>query len=239
MPFSQEVKTKAMVACARRCCICHNYCGSKMEVHHIKAQSCGGSNDFDNAIPLCFNCHAEVRQYDDKHPKGIKFTELELQQHRDNWYKHIESNQDVFDACEYIEIDKKTYYELETFLSRERLVRLRDINFDGGSFPLGYFDRIEFFPQLINDPKYEYMDKDIEQLKNELALCIIEFTNNSFPYLHCDDGKNVRIPPDMLMTNMEKYIDASEILNELSMNVWNKYSDYIKLCKRKLKVNVK
>ena len=89
MSFSKELKTKAMVACGRFCVICHKYCGNNMEVHHIVAESDGGSNDFDNAIPLCFDCHAEVRQYDPTHPKGIRFTKEELVQHRDNWYKKI------------------------------------------------------------------------------------------------------------------------------------------------------
>ena len=89
MPFSQEVKTKAMVACGRYCVICHKFCGNNMEVHHIVAESEGGCNNYDNAIPLCFDCHAEVRQYDPKHPKGIRFTKEELVQHRDNWYKKI------------------------------------------------------------------------------------------------------------------------------------------------------
>ena len=63
-----------------------------MEVHHIRARADGGTDTYDNAIPLCFDCHAEVRQYDPKHPKGIRFTEKELVQHRDNWYKTIASN---------------------------------------------------------------------------------------------------------------------------------------------------
>ena len=30
----------------------------------------GGDNSVDNCIPLCFNCHAEVKSYNPKHPKG-------------------------------------------------------------------------------------------------------------------------------------------------------------------------
>lgn len=89
MPFSEEIKTKVMVLCGRSCCICHKFCGNNMEVHHIKAHTDGGNDAIENAIPLCFDCHAIVRQYDSKHPKGIKFTEKELIQHRDIWYKHI------------------------------------------------------------------------------------------------------------------------------------------------------
>ena len=67
-----------------------------MEIHHIKAKADGGDDSFGNAIPLCFDCHAEVRQYDPRHPKGIKFSEKELILHRDNWYKKIkqENQQD-------------------------------------------------------------------------------------------------------------------------------------------------
>lgn len=90
MAFSEDVKTKAMISCGRYCCICHKFCGNNMEVHHIKAQADGGDNSFENAIPLCFDCHAIVRQYDPRHPKGIKFSEKELIQHRDVWYKHIQ-----------------------------------------------------------------------------------------------------------------------------------------------------
>ena len=89
MAFSEEIKIKAMIACGRCCCVCHKFCGNNMEVHHIKARAEGGQDIYENAIPLCFDCHAEVRQYDPKHPKGIKFTEKELIMHRDEWYRKV------------------------------------------------------------------------------------------------------------------------------------------------------
>lgn len=90
--FSEEIKREAMLACGRYCSICHKFCGNNMEVHHIKAKADGGQDTFDNAIPLCFDCHAEVRQYDPKHPKGIKFTEKELIGHRDAWYRRVKES---------------------------------------------------------------------------------------------------------------------------------------------------
>lgn len=89
MAFSEEIKIKALVACGRRCCICHKFCGNNMEVHHILPQAQGGKDTFENAIPLCFDCHANVEHYNPKHPKGNKFTEKELIKHRDNWYHQI------------------------------------------------------------------------------------------------------------------------------------------------------
>ena len=89
MAFSEDVRIRALVSCGRSCCICHKFCGNNMEIHHIKAKADGGDDSFENAIPLCFDCHAEVRQYDSRHPKGIKFSEKELVLHRDNWYEKV------------------------------------------------------------------------------------------------------------------------------------------------------
>ncbi|MBR5439120.1 MAG: HNH endonuclease [Clostridia bacterium] len=90
MPFSEKIKEDAMVACGRHCCICHKFCGNKMEVHHIVPQKDGGEDSFENAIPLCFDCHAEVGAYNTSHPKGVKFSKNELKRHRDNWYKCVQ-----------------------------------------------------------------------------------------------------------------------------------------------------
>lgn len=104
MAFDEEVKRKAMVKCGRRCCICHKFCGNNMEVHHIKAHADGGEDIFDNAIPLCFDCHAIVRQYDPRHPKGIKFTEKELIMHRDSWYAKVKNGDDKTESKEKAEV---------------------------------------------------------------------------------------------------------------------------------------
>lgn len=47
----------------------------------------GGEDTADNCIPLCFDCHAEVKAYNPRHPKGRKFTENELKGHRDKCYE--------------------------------------------------------------------------------------------------------------------------------------------------------
>lgn len=103
MAFSEEIKIKAMIACGRCCCVCHKFCGNNMEVHHIKARAEGGQDIYENAIPLCFDCHAEVRQYDPKHPRGIKFTEKELIMHRDEWYRKVKQGVKENDKQERIE----------------------------------------------------------------------------------------------------------------------------------------
>ena len=239
MPFSQEVKTRVMVDCGRSCVICHKFCGNNMEVHHIKAEADGGSNDIDNAIPLCFDCHAEVRQYDSRHPKGIKFSEAELKMHRDKWYTKVTDSPAICGAPDYIEMDTVTYHALEYYLPNDRFVTLRDMDFGGENFAFGYFDKVEYFPIFIKNPKYEYLDADLEISKNSLAKSISDFTNDSVHFLHSDDGKIVMIPRDWELTCPEQFDRGVEVLNADSSQIWEKYCDYIKLCRRKLMVDVK
>ncbi|MBI2998376.1 MAG: HNH endonuclease [Deltaproteobacteria bacterium] len=85
MPFNRREVDDLLARCHRRCCVCHRFCGVKMETDHIDPSSPGGSDSIDNAIPVCFDCHAEIHSYNDDHPRGRKFTEAELRQHKKQW----------------------------------------------------------------------------------------------------------------------------------------------------------
>jgi hypothetical protein len=56
-----------------------------METDHIVPKEEGGPDDIDNAIPVCFECHAEIHGYNDKHPRGRKFLPEELRRHKEQW----------------------------------------------------------------------------------------------------------------------------------------------------------
>lgn len=90
MSFPKDVVDLALVAAGRCCCICHKFCGVRIETHHIRPVSKGGDDTFENCIPLCFDCHAEVEHYNDQHPRGRKFSESELRKHRDTWFSKVE-----------------------------------------------------------------------------------------------------------------------------------------------------
>lgn len=91
MGFPKTVADEVFVRCARHCCLCGKYAGSKMELHHIRQAADGGDDSADNCIPLCFDCHAEVKAYNPHHPKGRKFTETELKGHRERIYALVEN----------------------------------------------------------------------------------------------------------------------------------------------------
>jgi hypothetical protein len=56
-----------------------------METDHIVPSDDGGDDNIDNAIPVCFECHAEIHSYNDKHPRGRKFLPDELRFHKKQW----------------------------------------------------------------------------------------------------------------------------------------------------------
>ena len=85
MGFNRTEASKLLVLCHRRCCVCHRYCGIKIELHHIQPTEDGGDDSIENAIPLCFECHAEVQLYNDSHPRGRKFRPDELRDHKEQW----------------------------------------------------------------------------------------------------------------------------------------------------------
>ncbi|MBN2267641.1 MAG: HNH endonuclease, partial [Candidatus Babeliaceae bacterium] len=89
MGFPKEIKEKALIAAARRCCVCKEFKGRNIEVHHIIPKKEGGENTFENAIPLCFDCHSEAGHYDKFHPRGTKYSKDELRGHRDIWYEIV------------------------------------------------------------------------------------------------------------------------------------------------------
>ena len=86
MSFSRNTVENLLVSCQRCCCICHSFCGPNMEIHHIVPLSEGGTDDEDNGIPLCFNCHAAAHM-DSNSPKGRKYTQAELRKHRTEWFR--------------------------------------------------------------------------------------------------------------------------------------------------------
>lgn len=92
MAFSPSVRRDALVSAARHCCVCHRYKGVKVEIHHIVPQAQGGSNELDNALALCFDCHADAGHYNREHPRGSKFSPEELRLARDLWHIMVKGN---------------------------------------------------------------------------------------------------------------------------------------------------
>ena len=96
MPFPRDQVDELLVACHRRCCVCHRFCGVKIETDHMIPKVDNGADDINNAIPVCFECHAEIHSYNDKHPRGRKFRPDELRGHKEQWLEICRTKPEIF-----------------------------------------------------------------------------------------------------------------------------------------------
>ncbi|MFA6596979.1 MAG: HNH endonuclease [Ignavibacteriaceae bacterium] len=80
MAFSEKIKYDVKKRAHLSCCVCKSI---GIEVHHIVPQSEGGSDDFDNASPLCPSCHETYGA----NPQKRKF----IMESRDIWYDICET----------------------------------------------------------------------------------------------------------------------------------------------------
>lgn len=89
MGFQKSDSEDLLAATGRRCCICGIL--HRVQLHHIIPKEDGGTDEIDNAIPLCPNCHDEVHG---SHASGKTtriYTAGELRQHRRRTIKLVES----------------------------------------------------------------------------------------------------------------------------------------------------
>jgi hypothetical protein len=87
--FTQEVVDSVLFRCRRHWCVCGKYCGTKIELHHIEGHD---NNNEGNALPCCFDCHAEIGRYNSAHPRGRKYQPAELKRLREATFKRFEAN---------------------------------------------------------------------------------------------------------------------------------------------------
>jgi hypothetical protein len=79
MPFSESIKKEVRQKAAFQCCRCRKI---GVEVHHIIPKECDGSDDIENAAPLCPNCHDDFGQNPEKRKVIFEM--------RDWWYEQVE-----------------------------------------------------------------------------------------------------------------------------------------------------
>jgi hypothetical protein len=70
-----------------------------METDHMQPVDEGGRDDIDNAIPVCFECHAEIHSYNVRHPRGRRFQPAELRFHKEQWLAICRDRPDVLVAA--------------------------------------------------------------------------------------------------------------------------------------------
>lgn len=166
MGFNRVVKDQALASCGRCCCICHKFCGTKIECHHIVQEADGGDDSFENCIPVCFDCHADIGHYDNRHPKGTKYSDIELKNHRDAWFAKVANGPPPSYGKHQAVLDRKLAKRLLS--SGVTSNQLLEWNF-GFKFPSEEFYALTALDRELSDPFAEFIDPDLEALRAGLA----------------------------------------------------------------------
>lgn len=128
-----------------------------MEVHHLIQEADGGPNNLENAIPLCFDCHADAGHYNSRHPKGTKFSVPELTKARDEWYQFVSKNS-IPEKLVISEHIQTSYFVLHTLGILEKTLNddLSSINKFREKTYLASNDISSYWKQLLNTHEKDF-----------------------------------------------------------------------------------
>jgi hypothetical protein len=238
MGFPGQVRDDALVACGRHCCLCHKFCGIKMELHHIVQTAENGEDTFENCIPLCLDCHADMRSYDHKHPKGIKYTPAELRRHRDNWYAKIKGSPGSSYNEQSRELDRKVFITIKVELPYDGLIQFLENHDFGGPFKLNRTDPLDAFLHKGDDPSREFLDADLEGMRAKLLKDVHEFLHfmayNTFPERETGFQS---VNKEWGYKNPARLKEVVDKLNRLSTEVASSYRTLVREGRRRLGVD--
>lgn len=248
MSFPESVSSEALVLCGRCCCICHKFCGTKIELHHIKQKAHGGDDTLDNCIPLCFDCHADMGNANPTHPKGKRYSEKELKLHRDGWYKKVSMSSANTAEQRIFKEDVELFQKICSMFTPDVKCWLCDYDI-GGSHPYRVFDSLVLWIANEGDPFSEFIDPELEKLKGNLNSCIKAFLKyksiNTFVKRIGDEDYCVTrewmvnhedwAPHSMTYEEYSvQYAKEAQALNDLAADIWNTYCEFVRQGRRRL-----
>ncbi|WP_449416324.1 HNH endonuclease [Phormidium nigroviride] len=241
MTFPQSISEKALLDCQRSCCICHKFCGFKIELHHIFQKAEGGEDTYENCIPLCLDCHAEVKAYDHKHPKGRKYTESELKQHRDRWYDKVRNQTPIVVHPEYVGLDQKLFLKIrEIFPGKKGSISFVKNNCYATPFLTKAHQDLQQYLFECEDPAFEFIDADLEIHRSQLTDAIENFlriiNQVAFATKISEYDIEMAIYPEIKYTKPEIYYEAIKNVDDAANKLCFAYDNLVRLGRRKLAV---
>ncbi|WP_026659870.1 HNH endonuclease [Butyrivibrio sp. AC2005] len=178
------VKEEALLACKRYCCLCEEYKGINIEVHHIIPKSQHGTDTFDNAIPLCFDCHSMVGSYNPKHPKGNRFSVNELKTIRDSFYNKVEAmprNASAYPQCKVLNNANNAEYWQNLYINLQKYQASMEYAYEcwKGNFKYKY-PKIHSSSNSFGNVHWQMLQEEIDCYGNTLYRDIFEIINRDY-----------------------------------------------------------
>jgi hypothetical protein len=244
MSFPKKIKEDALVSSGRHCCICHKFCGRNIEIHHIKSKVAGGDDSSDNCIPLCFDCHSDVKSYNKNHPKGNSYSSNELKRHRDDWYEKAKNNLGL-GPSDHLDQDKSIIETIIKILPPNGTIQfLRNHNFESRFLIQWLKDTDDFINYFSINPWQEFFDSDLESQRSVLFNYINRFNKiiglQTFPvHITLEDSICNEVPPEWKEEQPQRYDRVINSIHELSDKIIDSYDNLIKLGRKKLGLDIK
>lgn len=210
-----------------------------MELHHIKQKADGGEDTFENCIPLCFDCHADMGKGDPKHPKGKRYSEAELRGHKERWIKQVANSDTVPGMGQGVsEADKKLFQRICDVFDEDLRSWLRDADLNE-KHPAETFYLLKKMMYEAKDPFFEFLDPELEKLRGTFFCVIQKFIRylieHTYPVIiedsryyatkiWCCSRGEVKWDYD----DYEQYKEEGRQLNQLATEVWEAYCEFVR-----------
>lgn len=235
MPFSEDTRIEALVKAARHCCICHRFRGTKIECHHIVEEAAGGADTLDNCIPICFDCHADMKSYDFQHPRGTRYRPKELEKHREAWYARVAQVGVGRAAPDSQAADTEVFHRLRFALPWDPTVRWLTEHDFGGEFSGDRLDEINRYVEHGENPNEQFIDAELEAQRAALAAHVREFRAQLGVRVFRADGGGRWYSVSREWSDGQREA-ARQLLNDLAQAVVESYNDFVSSTRRKLGV---
>jgi len=212
-----------------------------MELHHIVQKADGGEDSFRNCIPLCFDCHADVKAYNPRHPKGRKYTDSELIRHRNRWYEKVKNEHLNIVNSNCLDLDRKLFLKIREILaSRNGPIYFIRNHIYTNPFPSHIHQGLQQYWLQCENPDFEFIDLDLEIRRSELTDKINTFLNVlnrvTFTVEGWENNDQMAVHPDIKYSDRETYYQAIKDIDQAAKKVCVAYDDLIRLGRRKLAV---
>lgn len=159
MAFTETLKSEVRKKSHMCCCLCK---ALGVEVHHIVPQSEGGSDEKDNAAPLCPSCH----EIYGANPLKRKF----IKEARDSWYeiceKRYASDEDKIDEIKDIVRNTVSREDLDSF--KEEILARFNIDFQGYRTEKELLNAVDEFCDKIWYDRHQLLKTMVESGKKEV-----------------------------------------------------------------------
>lgn len=191
---------------------------------------------FENCMPVCFDCHADMRSYDFKHPKGTKYSTDELRQHRDRWYVKVAAGGGLAALPEHVAVDKEVFRVFQELVPYyPSLDYLKERNFAGFSFERAPLDPIFRYAHYADRVEYEFVDPELEAARGEFvdaARCFTRvLSTNSWP-THLTGCSTV--PPEWEEEQPERFDRVVTEIHASANAIEKAYAQIVRLARRRL-----